>query len=299
MKFRPVFFASLSLVLASSWSLAQDSAEPEVTVTPVKGPLYILSGRGGNVLASVGDDGILLIDSDYAEYAPAHAKALAGLAEEGEVPRFLLNTHWHFDHVGGNAYWGEQGTVIMAHENIYQRMSTRQDMKNIGRVFEPSPGPALPVVTYADSIAVRFNGDTLQVQHYPNGHTDGDSIVFFTEANVVHMGDHFFVGAFPFVDLVSGGNVLGFIANLESALQMMDDQTLVVPGHNSQSPVSKQDLQDDLAVLKASVSKISGLLGEGSTVEQITEQGLGPEYSDYGQGFIKEAAWIGFVAESL
>lgn len=299
MKKYAAIIAGLALFTASSFLQAEESDAPAVTVTPVKGSLYILSGRGGNVVASVGDDGILLIDSDYAEYAQAHADALADLTGADEVPQFLLNTHWHFDHVGGNAFWGEQGTVIMAHENIYQRMSTRQEMKAFDRVLEPSPPPALPVVTYADSIAVRFNGDTLQVQHYPSGHTDGDSIVFFTEANVVHMGDHYFVGAFPFVDLGSGGNVLGFIANVESALQMMDEQTLVVPGHNSRSAVSKQTLEGDLAVLKASVEGITAMLEQGKTVEQITQQGLGDKYADYGSGFITEAAWVGFVAGSL
>ncbi len=293
-----LLLGSLLLMSSASVSMAQTDEKPRVTVTPVKGPLYMLAGRGGNVVASVGKDGVLLIDADYSEYAQAHAAALAELTDSQVAPRFLLNTHWHFDHSGGNGFWGEQGTVIMAHENIYQRMSTRQEMKALGRVVEPSPAAALPVVTYADAIAVRFNGDTLQVQHYPSGHTDGDSIVFFTEANVVHMGDHYFAGAFPFVDLGSGGNVLGYISNVESALKQMDEQTIVVPGHG-RSLMSKQDVQIDLTALKNSVSIIAELLQEGLGPEQIAERGLGPEYASYGAGFINEAAWISFVAGSL
>ena len=289
--------AGLGLVLVAGAAVAKEASSPSVNVTPIKGPLYMLKGRGGNVLASVGNDGVLLIDSDYAEYAEAHAEALAGLKSSEDAPRFLLNTHWHFDHVGGNFYWGEQGTVIMAHENIYQRMSTRQEMKAFDRVLEPSPPAALPVVTYADAIAVRFHGDTLQVQHFPSGHTDGDSMVFFTEQNVVHMGDHYFAGAFPFVDLGSGGNVFGFIANVEKALTMMDENTVVVPGHGPLS--TRDDLQADLAAIKSSAEQVSKLLQEGKSVEDITAQGLGPDYADYGKGFIKEAAWISFVAGSL
>ncbi len=289
--------AGLGLVLLAGVAAAKEATSPSVNVTPIKGPLYMLKGRGGNVVASVGNDGVLLIDSDYAEYAAAHAEALAGLKSSEDAPRFLLNTHWHFDHVGGNFYWGEQGTVILAHENIYQRMSTRQEMKAFDRVLEPSPPAALPVVTYADAIAVRFNGDTLQVQHFPSGHTDGDSMVFFTEQNVVHMGDHYFAGAFPFVDLGSGGNVFGFIANVEKALTMMDENTVVVPGHGPLS--TRDDLQADLAAIKSSAEQVSKLLQEGKSVEDITAQGLGPDYADYGKGFIKEAAWISFVAGSL
>lgn len=289
--------AGLGLVLVAGAAVAKEASNPSVNVTPIKGPLYMLKGRGGNVVASVGNDGVLLIDSDYAEYAEAHAEALAGLKSSEDAPRFLLNTHWHFDHVGGNFYWGEQGTVILAHENIYQRMSTRQEMKAFDRVVEPSPPAALPVVTYADAIAVRFNGDTLQVQHFPSGHTDGDSMVFFTEQNVVHMGDHYFAGAFPFVDLGSGGNVFGFIANVEKALTMMDENTVVVPGHGPLS--TRDDLQADLAAIKSSAEQVSKLLQEGKSVEDITAQGLGLDYADYGKGFIKEAAWISFVAGSL
>ncbi len=289
----------LACLFMSSLSIAQQAEPREVLVTPIKGALFMLSGRGGNTVASVGDDGVLLIDADYAEYAQTYAEALAGLTILKEPPRFLVNTHWHFDHVGGNAHWGEQGTVILAHENVYQRMTTRQEMKAVNRIVEPSPPAALPVVTYGDSIAIRFNGDTLQAQHFPSGHTDGDTIVFFTEANVVHMGDHYWVGVYPFVDLDSGGNVLGYIANVEKALAMMDEQTIVVAGHNSRSLMSKQDMQRDLIVLKQTTSKIEALLKQGKSVEEITGQGLGPDYAAYGQGFINEGAWISFVANSL
>ncbi len=288
----------LTMTLVASLCSAQIEEAPKVSVTPIKGPLYMLDGSGGNLVASIGDDGVLLIDADYAPWVEAHAAAIAKIDPDAASPRFLLNTHWHGDHVGGNEHWGKQGTVIMAHENIYQRMSTRQEMKALNRVVEPSPAAALPVVTYEDSIAVRFNGDVIQVQHFPTGHTDGDSVVFFTEQNVVHMGDHVFENAFPFVDIGSGGNVLGYLRNLEKVLEMIDDQTIIVPGHGT-SLMSKQDLQEWVTMLKSSVSRVAALLQSGKTVNDIAENGLGADYDSFGNGFIKEPMWISFIAESL
>lgn len=284
-------FAALTLL--SPCSLAED--DPDVTVTPIKGALYLLQGRGGNVVASVGDDGVLLIDSDYTEYASAHASALGELTDDS--PRFVLNTHWHFDHVGGNNYWGEKNAVIVAHDNVRQRMSTRQEMKAFGRVVEPSPRAALPVVTYGNSLALHFNGDDVEVQHFPTGHTDGDSIVFFVGENVVHMGDHMFPG-FPFVDIGSGGNVFGFIANLEAVLARIDDATVVVPGHG-RNTLGKADLATYHQILKQSATTVRNALNRGESVEQVIERGLGKEYAAYGEGFINEERWIGFIASSL
>ncbi|MEH6588520.1 MAG: MBL fold metallo-hydrolase [Halioglobus sp.] len=290
--------AGLTMTLAASLCYSQTDDAPKVTVTPIKGPLYMFDGSGGNVVASIGDDGVLLIDADYAPWVDAHAAAIEALKPNAAAPRFLLNTHWHGDHVGGNEHWGQQGTVIMAHENIYQRMSTRQEMKALNRVVEPSPAAALPVVTYEDSIAVRFNGDVIQVQHFPTGHTDGDSVVFFTQQNVVHIGDHVFENAFPFVDIGSGGNVFGYLSNVEKVLEMIDDQTIIVPGHGT-SLLSKQDLQVWVDKLKSSVSRVAALLQSGKTVDEIAEMGLGADYESFGQGFIKEPMWIGFIAGSL
>lgn len=291
-----ILLASAALATAAATSYSQEPP-PQVTVTPISGPLYLLQGRGGNVVASVGADGVLIVDSDYSEYAPAHQAAIAELAGKDDAPRFLLNTHWHFDHTGGNALFGEHGTVVIAHENIRQRMSTVQKIAAFDMTLEPSPKPALPVVTYADAIALHFNGDDIEVQHYPSGHTDGDSVLFFAAENVVHMGDTFFFDRLPFIDLSSGGNALGLIANIEAVLARIDDNTVVVPGHGALT--DKAGLARYHQMLVTTAQQITQALQQGMSVEQIAAQGLGEQWRSWGEGFINEEAYIGFVAASL
>lgn len=288
-----------TLILAPLFALGQPAAEEVFSVdsTPIKDGLYLLQGRGGNVVASVGGDGILIIDDDYAEYANAYHDALKSISATAGLPRFVINTHWHSDHVGTNAYWGERGAVILAHDKVYERMSTRQEMKAFNRVVEPSPAPALPVVTYNDGLSLHFNGDILELKHFAQGHTDGDSVVFFNGANVIHMGDHYFRDRFPFVDLGSGGNVLSYTANVASILESVNDATVIVPGHGAIA--NKADLARYLKMLETTTALVRAGLEQGLSVEQITEQGLGPQWTSWGQGFIKEPAWIGFIANSL
>jgi cyclase len=287
-----------TMLLISLSGMAEPKApEPTVKVTPIKANLYLLKGKGGNVVASVGDDGILIIDDDYAGYGPAYHQALKTLSKTEGVPRLVLNTHWHFDHTGSNAYWGERGSVIVANSNVYERMSTRQEMKFFDRVMEPSPAVALPMVTYGNSITLHFNHDKLRVQHFPAGHTDGDSVVFFTGENVVHMGDHYFKDVFPFVDIGSGGNVLGFTANVAAVLEQIDEETVIVPGHGALA--TRAELTDYHQMLVTTTEHVRAKLAQGLSVEAIAEQGLGGEWKSWGQGFIKESAWIGFIAASL
>ena len=278
-------------------ALAQEASQPAVTVTPIKGPLYALMGRGGMVVASVGDDGVLLVDANYRESAPAYDEQIRALAGDEAVPRFVVNTHWHLDHTGGNLFFAERGSVIIAHENIRVRMSTRQEMKRRNRVIEASPGPALPVVTYGDSVALHFNGDDIEVQHYPRGHTDGDSVVYFAAENVVHMGDLVFANRFPFVDIDSGGNVFGAIDNIAAVIARIDDQTVVVPGHGAIT--DKAGLADYHRMLVTTSNQVKEALAGGQSIEEITAAGLGDEWDSWGTGFIDEAAWIRSIADSL
>ncbi len=197
---------------------AQNDRFANVTIetVPVAGNISMLIGSGGNIGVSAGTDGILIIDDQYAPLASRIKTALAALGSD--VPKFLLNTHFHGDHTGSNADFGVD-SIIVAHENVQGRMEGN------------SPAAALPVVTFDDDVTIHFNGEDITLIHMPAGHTDTDSVVMFADTNVIHMGDHFFNGAFPFIDLENGGTVQGYIANLERALSWIDDDTEVIPGH--------------------------------------------------------------------
>jgi cyclase len=239
----------------------------------------------------------LLVDGDYAKLAPAYQQALSTLSQSDRAPRFIVNTHWHGDHTGSNEFWSSRGAVIVAHANVRQRMSSRQENKVSGRVVEPSPQDALPIVTYGDSLALHFNGGDIEVQYYPGGHTDGDSVIYYSQNDVVHMGDLFFNGAFPYVDIGSGGNVVDYIANVEAVLARVGNETLIVPGHG---PLARQaDLQRFHQMLLKTTATVKSALAQGMTVEMITQRGLGAQWTTWGQGFIDEAAWINSIAASL
>ena len=290
-----VLAAGLSALLFASLSPAGESP-PSVSVSALRGPLYLMRGAGGNVVASVGQDGVLLVDDDYARYASAYQEALSNLTKTDLQPALVLNTHWHGDHTGNNGFWGGQGAVIVAHTNVRQRLLTGQEKNAFGQVVEPSPPAALPVVTFGDSLALHFNGDDIEVQHYPRGHTDGDSVVYYSRENVVHMGDLFFKDAFPFVDVGSGGDVGGYIANVETILARVDNKTLIVPGHGSLA--NKADLQRFHQMLTATSATVKSALAQGMTVEAIKAQGLGEDWASWGKGFINEASWISTLAAS-
>ncbi len=283
----------LFLVLISNLSLAADG--PTVTSAQIADGLYLLQGRGGNVLASVGSDGVLLIDDDYAELTAGYEKALKQLAK-GQ-PRFVINTHWHGDHVGGNVFWGEAGATIVAHDNVRKRVSSDQHNKFFGRTTPAMPAVAWPAVTYRESMALHFNDDTLELQHFPAGHTDGDSVVFFVGGNVVHMGDHFFKDRFPFIDLASGGSAEGYLKNIASILTRVDDDTVIVPGHGSLA--KREDLQRYHQMLTQTRAEVVQMQAEGLSLEAMQARGLDAVWQSWGAGFINQANYIAFIAAGL
>lgn len=285
--------------LASGAIAATEATEaaasgPAVRVTELRGPLHLLQGRGGNVVASVGSDGVLLVDDDYAPLAEAYQQAVDALSGSASTPQFVLNTHWHGDHTGGNLHWGQKGAVIVAQANVRQRMGQPGKHPVSGDDRPASPAAALPVVSYTHSMALHFNSDDVELEHFPSGHTDGDSVVFFSAQNVIHMGDLFFNNAFPFVDTSSGGSLAGYIANVEAVLARVDDATLVVPGHGALA--AKKDLERYLNMIRTTQAEVRSALASGKSVEAITAQGLSSQWKSWGKGFIKEAQWIATLA---
>lgn len=284
------------LAVALNASVQAEEAKSTVEVKPLRGPLHLLHGRGGNVVASVGLDGVLLVDNDYAELGPAYEQVLSQLTNSKIAPGFVINTHWHADHTGNNEFWGYRGAVMVAHHNVRQRLSTPQEIAAMNMKVEPSAAIALPIITFRDSMALHFNGDDIEIQHYPKGHTDGDSVIFYSKQNVVHTGDLFFKDAFPFVDLSSGGSVAGYIANVESVLARMDDETIVVPGHGAIA--NKADFARYLKMLKQTNAVVHTMLIKGMSAEQIVAQGLGRKWASWGKGFISEEQWINTIVSS-
>ncbi len=283
------------LALALSTQVrAQSDEEPTVSVTPIKDGLFLLQGRGGNVVASEGEDGMLLVDDDYPQYQPAYLQAVKALGADGV--RFIVNTHWHGDHTGGNAAWGESGSMILAHDNVRQRLSTRQDIKAFNRMVEAAPISAWPLVTFADSLALHVNGETVEVQHFPQGHTDGDSMVFFVEANVVHTGDHYFKDRFPFVDIGSGGSVGGLIDNIRALLSRVDYYTVIVPGHGDLA--NQEDLARFYNMLVETREEVRSMQARGMDLAAMQAAGLDAKWDSWGSGFINAERWISFIATS-
>lgn len=272
----------------------QEQAKPEITQTKIKDRIHLLQGDGGNIVVINGDRSLLVIDNGYPEQAEDLAKAIAKV---GNKPiRFLVNTHWHFDHAGGNEYLGHR-TNIVAHENVRKRLAAGQNMKAFNRVIPPAEPQGLPVVTYTDSAILHEAGQRLNLKHFPSGHTDGDSVVFIEPAKIVHMGDHYFFGAFPFVDLGSGGSVQGVAKNIKAILPMLDDDWVIVPGHGPLA--SKKDLAATLGMLEQSIAWMQTQLDNGLTMKQAGELGMPEEFKPWGKGFINEASWIGMLYASL
>src|SRR6266498_3664542 len=228
MKKHLLILAFLILCVGFKASYAQDFSKVEIKVTKVAGSVYMLEGAGGNIGVSVGPDGMLIVDDQYAPLADKIKTALKTLGE-GKL-KFVLNTHYHPDHTGGNIAFGPDAPII-AQTNVHKRLSEEQKSKFFNLTMPASPKEALPVITFDNAVSVFFNGEEIKVIHFPHGHTDGDSIIFFTGANVVHMGDDFFNGMFPFVDLEAGGDVEGITKNVGDILSKLHAGVKIIPGH--------------------------------------------------------------------
>ena len=287
-----LIFAGLFLIGAVWATQQQDFSKVEIKATNVRGNVYMLEGQGGNIGVCAGDDGILIVDSQFAPLAEKIRVALKGL-NNGNL-KFLLNTHWHGDHTGGNPIFGKETTII-AHTNVRNRLMTEQ--KRGDRVTPPAPKEAWPVITVESTATVHFNGEEIKIVHFPRGHTDGDCVIFFTKANVVHMGDDFFVGRFPFVDLASGGDVEGLTKNIEAVIAQLPADVKIIPGHG---PIStRDDLKLYHRMLVETVAAVRKSMAAGKSLDELKKQGVAEEWKAWGAGFISTDRWIETIHQNF
>jgi cyclase len=295
-----MFKKSMALVLLSSLALTavfahtrhEDNQDVTVKTIKITDNVYMLQGQGGNIGVSTGAEGILIIDDDYAEVSPKIAEALKTLGSE--KPRFIFNTHWHGDHTQGNKFFGKD-SLILAHTNVRKRLLV--DATILGQKSLAYPASALPVITYDDSISIHFNNEDIRAVHYPNGHTDGDSVIFFAKSNVVHLGDDFFVGKFPFVDLDSGGSVQGMAKNVGELIKILPADVKIIPGHGALATLN--DLKAYHQMMLETMTHVKNGMKAGKSLEGLKKDGLPDKYKEWGTGFIKPDFWIETVYKSL
>jgi glyoxylase-like metal-dependent hydrolase (beta-lactamase superfamily II) len=281
------------LLCAISVTAQTDFSKVEIKVTKVAGNVYMLEGAGGNIGVSVGDDGILIVDDQFAPLADKIRAALKGIADK--KLRFILNTHWHGDHTGGNVAFGPEAPVI-AHDNVRKRMAVEQKSEVFKRTTPASPKEALPVITFNQNLTVHFNGEEIRAIHFPQGHTDGDSVIFFAGSNVVHLGDDFFAGRFPFVDLESGGSVEGLTKNIGEIIPKIPAGAKLIPGHGPLSGI--EDLMNYHNMLVTTSDIVRAKIKAGKTLEQIKTEGLPDTWKSWGTGFIKTDVWLETIYRS-
>jgi len=275
----------LAGVLLATTVAAQQRMEGDLTSTPVRGSVHVLvMPAAGNVGVSVGKDGVFMIDDQFAPMAPKISAAVAKLTDK--PVRYLLNTHWHGDHSGGNAIFGGQGIAIVAHDNVRTRMSAEHFNAFFKSTTPPAPPEALPVITFSDRMTFHFNDDTIRVIHIPGAHTDGDAVFYFERADVLHAGDVFVLYGYPFIDLSSGGSTAGMIAGLDQILGLIGPETLVIPGHGP--VVARARVEAFRAMLATSRERVLRLISEGKTLEQVIAAKPLTDFDlEWGKSFIK------------
>ena len=269
-------------------SHSEKKQDVQFKTTKITGNVYMLQGAGGNIGALTGMEGILIIDDDYKRVSSKLAAALKELGSE--KPRFILNTHWHGDHTEGNEFFGKDSTII-AHVNVRKRLMDPPVI--FGQKTPPYPAFALPVVTYTESMSLHLNGEEVRLVHFPNGHTDGDTVVFFKNANIVHFGDDFFNGFFPFVDIDSGGSVQGMINNVGALIRQIPADAKLIPGHGPLATL--EDLKTYHQTLVETSNLVQAEMQKGKSLADIKKAGLPAKYASWGSGFIKTDFWIDTV----
>jgi cyclase len=274
-----------------------DFSKVQMKVSKVAGNVYMLEGAGGNIGASVGDDGIVVVDDQYAPLADKIQAALKGITDK--PVRFIINTHYHPDHTGSNEYFQKQAPII-AHDNVRKRLEAGGPAGNGGSLhmeFKPQPKEALPILTFDHDVTVHLNGEDIRALYFPAGHTDGDSIIFFPKSNVVHMGDDFVTYGFPFIDVDSGGSINGMIDAVEKVVGQLPPDVKIIPGHG---PVSSlDDVRAYLTMLKATRDVVASALKDSKTLDQMKQAKLLDPWKKYSGDFVNEDVFLETLYNSL
>jgi len=273
-----------SVGMTNSSDAQQDMSKVEITTTDLGSGIYMLKGAGGNIGLSVGDDGVFMVDD---QFAPLTEKIQAAITKvSNKAVRFVLNTHWHFDHSGGNENLGKAGAVIVAHDNVRELMSKDQFLKAFNKKIPAAPYVALPSITFSDSSTFHLNGQTMRIQHVNPAHTNGDSYVHFKEANVIHTGDLYFSGMYPFIDAQHGGTIDGVIKAAAEMIALADDKTKIIPGHGPMS--NKTELAAYREMLITARDNVKKLVDAGKSEEDVlAAQPLADLNATWGNGFMK------------
>jgi cyclase len=279
---------------------APDYSKVQIKVTKVSGNIYMLEGQGGNIAASVGEDGIVIVDDQFAPLAEKIQAALKNLGITDKPVRFVINTHYHGDHTGGNVPFADTGSTVIAQDNVRKRLEAGGVAGNGGAIKmenKPAPKAALPIITFEHDVTVHLNGEDIRALHFPSGHTDGDSIIFFPKNNVVHMGDDFVRYGFPFIDVSSGGSVQGMIDAMEKASAQLPADVKVIPGHGALSNLD--DVRAFTKMLKETSAVVQKAIDEHKTLEQMKKDKILAPWSKWSGDFVNEDAFIETLYNSL
>ena len=298
MNHRGLFLALITFAVLplAAWAQAPDFSKVEIKTEKLSDNTYMLIGAGGNIGVSVGDDGVFIVDDQFAPLTPKIQAAVSRLS--AQPIRFVLNTHWHFDHTGGNENLGKAGAVIVAHDNARKRLSTEQFIEFLGTTVKPSPHKALPVITFTTDIRFHVNGDDVHVFHVAAGHTDGDAIVHFRKSNVFHLGDLYFNKLYPFIDTTSGGTIEGTVAAVDRVLDLADDNSKIIPGHGPLS--NKAELKSYRDMLSTVSDRVRRLMKEGKTLEEVVATRPTAEFDEvWSKGFLPPAKFIEMLWKNL
>ncbi len=288
--------AATLLMSSIAWGQGQDFSKVKIEVEKVSSNIAMLKGAGGNLGVSYGPDGVFVIDDQYAPMSKKISEAIKSLTKQ--PVKYVFNTHWHEDHTGGNEEMAKKGSVIVAHENVRKRMSTEQFIGLFQKKVPASPTDALPVITFDSEINFYLNGEDVEIFHVEHAHTDGDSIVYFKKSNILHMGDTYFNGNYPFIDVSSGGSVNGLIKAIEKALTIANNKTKIIPGHGALS--HKKELISYLEMLKKSRDNIASMLKSNKSLDEIIKAQPNKSFDEgWGKGFIKPDVYISLLHSSL